>query len=659
MGLLDFVKRQMPVLSTPRTPAVVGKDRNLPAAKAAPVIESVDEVPAHVREKAIEKQRYLALVKTLIASGLVAKEACAKVAALHAGEFPILSTGGKNKASQLTYNNYRNWTRATRGIRNPEMQLVALADKYTRGDQPPKGDDKFWKALHAAFLNGHGVPVTQAYRAACQVMRQADPNAVVPTLHQARYQLLKVPQDILVLANKGEEAYKNSCCPYIDRDWSEVYPGQCLVGDSRTFDTRVKVWDEENNRTVAVRPTIVGLMDASSWYLAAYWITTEPVNTDTIINALRLYTAVAGNQPPAVCYFDNGADYCAMGFSTDMVIDGKPHSIFRELGIQLVNSIVKNARAKTIERLFRDIMQQFDKTFPDYLGSKPEQRTMDAAWYDAHPEELPTLDQFCQVFSHFLDEFHNTPKKGKIHKGKSPMEIWKARPERPVFSAERLKMAFLRPIGTRMVTRGPAVQVDNRMYFCNELEWNDKVMVKTSSMNPDSVYCFKLDGTYIGEAVQRESVGALALDDEAARQRISDGMAAGRRQLKNARTALGDLTGGGHLLSILELTAPETQRIISATEKAPIRTIKGKQYEFKRNTLPAAFPEAEDPRPARRKTSASESATVDRELLDIVHQARHRVEDADEEHAAIKMPVLDDFEQSDTPDYRAMLAMPD
>lgn len=653
MGIMEFLNK-LPVLAAPHTPAE--KKDNFAVAKITPVINSVDEVPAHTREKAIEKQRFITLVKTLTASGAVTKEACAKVAALHAGEFPILSQGGKNNASQLTYNNYRNWTRAARGIRNPEMQLVALADKYTRGNQPPKGDDRFWKALHSSWLGGHNVPITQAYLAACQVFRQVDPQAVVPTLHQARYQLLKVTPHILVLGKEGEEAYKNLCCPYIDRDWSGVYPGQCLVGDSRTFDTRVKVWDEENNRWIGVRPIIAGLMDAASWYLASYWITTEPVCADTIIDALRLYTAVAGNQPPAVCYFDNGADYCAQGFAKDMIIEGKPHSIFRELGIQLVNAIVKNPRAKTIERLFREIMQQFDKIFPDYLGSKPEQRTMDAAWFDKHPEELPTLEQFCQVFAHYLDEFHNTPKNGKIHKGKSPREIWDARPERPAFTDERLKMAFLKPIGTRIVCRGPAVQIDNRRFFCNDLEWNTKVMVKTESINPDHVYCFKLDGTLIGEATPKASISALALDDESARNQISDGMANGRRQLKNAKTFLHDLTGGGHLLSILELTAPETQRIITeAAAKKPIHKIKGQQYSFKRNTLPEAFPEAEDIKP-KPKTNVVESAKVDRKLLDIIHQARHQVAEAPEEHVNITIPEIKEDEQPETPDYRAMIA---
>ena len=56
--------------------------------------------------------------------------------------------------------------------------------------------------------------------------------------------------------------------------------------------------------------------------MSAYWITTEPVNADTLIRTLALYCLNTGGQPPAVAYFDNGKDYCAQGFSTPLVVDG-------------------------------------------------------------------------------------------------------------------------------------------------------------------------------------------------------------------------------------------------------------------------------------------------------------------------------------------------
>ena len=50
-------------------------------------------------------------------------------------------------------------------------------------------------------------------------------------------------------------------------------------------------------------------------------------------------------------YFDNGKDYTAKGFSTPFISsDNSEHSIFKELGVKMVNSLCYNGRAKTIER---------------------------------------------------------------------------------------------------------------------------------------------------------------------------------------------------------------------------------------------------------------------------------------------------------------------
>lgn len=656
MGLLDFVKRQLPAIRLPATITPAAPSRQT----VQPVITTVDEFPAHTREKALEKQRFVALVQTMVSGGSTLAIACDKVAALHGQEFPLLAQGGKNNASQLTLNNYRNWVRVAKGIRDPEMQLIALADKYARGFRAPKGDPRFWKELHAAWLNGRGIPITQAYRCACEIIRKIDPCAKVPTLAQAAYQLRRIPAAVTVLAEKGSEGFKNGVADYIDRSWDDIPAGYCIVGDSRTFDTRVKTWDEKNNRWVAKRPIVAGLMDAKSWSLVSYWITTEPVCADTIIDCLRLYVAKAGNQPPAVAYFDNGADYCAQGFAKDLIVEGKPHSIFRELGIRLINALPKNAKAKTIERMFRDTMQQFDKLFPDYLGSKPEQRTMDAAWFDKHPEELPSLEQFCQVFEMFLERYHTTPKSGHILKNQSPEDVWNNRPARPAMTPERLKMAFLRPIGTRIVGRGPAVQIDNARYICDDLEWNSKVLVKTDTLDPEHVYCFSLEGALLGEARTRDRINALALDDESARKAIGDQMARARRQLKDAKTTLHDLTGGKHLLSILELMSPENERLLaSSARKDPIHKVKGQEYAFARKTLAEAFPEAADVNPPPPRPALVDTPKVDRELLDMVHKSRHQQHEPVDEGVRLPprfaAPIDRDEEDAHTTDYRALV----
>ena len=419
-------------------------------------------------------------------------------------------------------------------------------------------------------------------------MREIDRTTPVPTYAQVRYQLAKLDPSTVILAREGEEAFKNRCVDFIRRDWSQILPGECLIGDSRIFDTRVKVWDDQKQRWIAVRPNIAGLLDARSWYLPAYWITTEPVNSLTLIDTLRLYFRVSGGTAPAHIYFDNGKDYCAKGFSTDFDAEGTPHSIFRELGIKLINSIAYNARAKTIERAFRDMMQQFDKLFPDYLGSRPGDRTLAADYYDTHAEELPSLQQFCEIFARWIADWHNTPKSGQIHKGKSPAEIWEKLDRSNALSDERLRMAFYKPEAVRSVGRGPAVSWNKKIFYSDSLKWGEKVLVKSDSMDPDHVLCFRPDGAFLCEARTRDRIRALALDDEIARKQISDSIARQRRQIRDAFTMLDDLTSGRHLASPLELLlAPDGSKIVNT---GTIGKVKGAAHSYTHHAIPEALP---------------------------------------------------------------------
>lgn len=592
MGALDFLKK----LPARRS------DSQLPAkpVRCVPAPVAVAELPVDARGKAAERLRFVRLVEiTKAMRRLSDADACEFVAVNHALEFPILRSSGHGGASQLTYNNLRNWRPAVRQGGGDDEILRRLADGYTRGIQKARGDARFWEYFYAFYLNLNRLPISVAYRNAAAKMRAIDPTVRIPTLAQARYRIAQLDPAVVILAREGEEACKNRCIDYIKRDWRDIPAGEVVIGDSRTFDTRVRVLDPQTGKYRAARPTIAALIDGRSWFMSAYWITTEPVNAETLIRTLALYCLNTGGQPPAVAYFDNGKDYCAQGFSTPLVVDGVEHSIFRELGITLINSIAYNARAKTIERAFRDMMQQFDKMFPDYLGSRPGERTLAADYFDTHPEELPDLDLFCRAFADWLDSYHATPKSGEIHRGKSPAEIWNARQPRPAMSAEQLRYAVCRPEGVRTVGRGPAVSLDGKLYYCDRLKVGTKALVKSDPFDPTRVLCYTPDGALIGEARTREAIRALALDDEEARAAISELIGRQRRQLREARTTLDRLTGGRSQASPIELFLADPDAPLVPVGSR--RSVKGAAHEFTRFTLPGTIePAPKEPESARK-----------------------------------------------------------
>ena len=586
-----------------------GKDRSAPPAprlgqadKPAPVAPApvgticaegqapaVHKLPAAARAKALERLRFVRAVQTAKRDRrLSERDAAQTVAAERAAEFPILCRSGKGGRSALIYNNFRNWSRAIAETADDETALDLLSDAYARGRRKLAGDKTFWEYFHAFYLNLNRLPLAVAYRMAVEKMRLSAPETRIPTLAQARYAVARMDLKTVVMAREGETAARNLCVDFIQRDWSEIPAGYCVVGDSRTFDTRVRVFDEAAQKWRAVRPTVAALIDARSWYFGAWWITTEPVNARTLINTLALYCHNSGGQPPAVAYFDNGKDYCARGFATPLEVEGHEHSIFRELGIRLQNATPYNGRAKTVERVFRDMMQRFDKMFPDYLGSTPEGRNAAADWFDSHAEELPSLQQFCELFDGYISQWHETPKAGRIHGGKSPWEIWEKREPRPAMTPAQLRFAFLRPEGVRQVARGPAVSFDNTFFYCDAVAVGEKVLVKSDPVDPTHVFLFTVEGALRGEARTRDAIRALAGDDE--QEALKALIARQRKQLAEARTTIHDLTGGREQVSPLELMlAPIDAKPALLGRKS---SVKGPSHTFRRLAMPGAIPAA-------------------------------------------------------------------
>ena len=589
-------KRQLQQVCTPVRNVVTTQIPNLPEPVRNVVTTQMTRLPEQLpalktdyRTEALERLQFLDLVESMKRQrrDLRDPEAVQAVAVQYVDQFRILLTSGHGGKGQLTYQNYRNWKRLLRqaspaGNLTREEALQVLAPRYHTGrKEQTAGDPKFWEELCKFFLHPNKPDLTECRRIAANLLRKRDPMAVVPSISQCYYYVRNMPVDVVIRGREGETAWRNSCCDYIQRDWTDTQPGELLIGDSRTFDTWVKIWDDDKQEWKPIRPTIAALMDARSWYLAGWEITVDPVNAETLIDTLAQYILNNGNQPPAMCYFDNGKDYCAQGFATPLNVEGFEHSIFNELGIKLTNATAFNARAKTVERFFQSQMNTFDKRFPAYLGSNALQRPDAADYFAKHPEELPTLEDFEKLFRAWLNETHAMPKGGRIHRGKSPSEIWEARPARPVWSDEALAFAFLRPVGIRTVGRGPSVTINGELYYSDEVSFGEKLLVKSSQWDRSMVLLCDPDGTPRGIARTREAVKAIAGDDAAQRALLSDRIARQRRQSARVVRMLQKLTGGDFGVSVIEyvMSIGADQRFI---KRDAILKVKGKEHHYRR-----------------------------------------------------------------------------
>jgi transposase InsO family protein len=518
-------------------------------------------------------------------TGQKRQECCQIVAARDSNLFPILTKSGQGGKSQLTYSNFRNWLQllGKKGKDYDWSNRDALVDCYNSGIQKLYGDENFWKLFRAFYLSQQQLSMAEARRLAMRKSREINPFAVIPSIDQIKYRVRQWDPTMVALARMGEEYVKNHHLSYINRDWSDVRVNEIWFSDHRVFDLPVKVWNKEKGKWEAVRPWLCAFTDAKSWYMVSWQITTESPNNETIRNGLAL--GISRHGRPAHLYIDNGKDFKKQGFSEPVKFGEHEHSILNCLGIDCITSLPYNGRAKTIERGFRNHAESFDKMFAGYLGNKPSARPDSAHYFYKNPEQLPTLEEFTQMFQSFLEDLHNRVNTGKIVGNRTPKDAFYngARLEKAPMNDIELYAAFLLPEPQlRQVRRGYSVTIGKKIYYGECLMkpksyLGKKVMIKTDRFNPEHVYAFEPDGKPIGECKTRKAIKALALTDDD-RRMISEAMKEQRDQMKRCYTMLNEATGGLHLLSPVELLAlPDNFDIVKL---GSTRSVKGASHTF-------------------------------------------------------------------------------
>ncbi len=81
---------------------------------------------------------------------------------------------------------------------------AAMADKR-RGRRQPYGNSLFWHMFYMLYLNRNRLYISQAYQMAVDIFRKKDQLAVIPTLHQVKYQVSKLDPAVVYVARYGEE----------------------------------------------------------------------------------------------------------------------------------------------------------------------------------------------------------------------------------------------------------------------------------------------------------------------------------------------------------------------------------------------------------------------------------------------------------------------
>lgn len=215
--------------------------------------------------------------------------------------------------------------------------------------------------------------------------------------------------DKWILARDGEKALSDIVEPYIKRDASLLEVGDILVADGHKL--AFQVINPFTGKPC--RATLVGFLDWKSTALVGYEIMLEE-NTQCIASALR-NAIINLDMVPKIVYQDNGRAFRAKYFTDDKGFTELGfQGLYSKLGIETVFARPYNARAKVIERFFKEFQEGFEKLLPSYIGSsiqnKPAYMMRNEKLHKSlHNEYIPTIEETIKMIDMWLSFKNSQP----------------------------------------------------------------------------------------------------------------------------------------------------------------------------------------------------------------------------------------------------------
>ena len=215
--------------------------------------------------------------------------------------------------------------------------------------------------------------------------------------------------DKWILARDGEKALSDKVEPYIKRDASLLEVGDILVADGHKL--AFQIINPFTGKPC--RATLVGFLDWKSTALVGYEIMLEE-NTQCIASALR-NAIINLDMIPKVVYQDNGRAFRAKYFTDDKGFTELGfQGLYSKLGIETVFARPYKARAKVIERFFKEFQEGFEKLLPSYIGSsiqnKPAYMMRNEKFHkNLHNEYIPTIEETIKMIDMWLSFKNSQP----------------------------------------------------------------------------------------------------------------------------------------------------------------------------------------------------------------------------------------------------------
>lgn len=317
---------------------------------------------------------------------------------------------------------YRKWN----AYRNNNIEgLIDKRGAWNKGNC--KIPAPVWDFFLYCWLDENQPTESLCYRKTIDWTTEFYPELVceIPTERSFRRRIERdVKYAIKVLMREGEKAFNDRCAPYIMRMYENLEANDCWIADNHTFDI-ISLDGKTKHRLY-----LTAFTDAKSGVMVGWNITESPCAQSTI---LALRHGIMRFGIPKCIYVDNGREFLNISFGgkghrshKSMEDQPEPPAILKRLGIEMRNAIVRNAKAKPIERTFRTVKEQFSKLFEGFCGGTILERP-ESLKFRIKSGKIPRDYEIRDVFDSWIDGEYNCQNYGgseRRFKGMSRIDVW-------------------------------------------------------------------------------------------------------------------------------------------------------------------------------------------------------------------------------------------
>ena len=424
--------------------------------------------------------------------------------------------------------------------------LKGLIDKRGKAKKGcTKIDEEVWQVFLSFYLDQAKHPIAKCLKYTKLYLKENGKEDLIDNIPAyctfTRHIKNDISDAMKTLGRDGEKAFDDRCAPYIKRTYDDMESNDYWIGDNHTIDVIVG----DSGKTM--RLYLTAFMDARSGIITCIYLTDNPSSQASIYSLRR---GIKKYGIPKNVYLDNGREFLTFDFGglghrakkNNNRYDPPP--ILERLGIHMVNALVRNAKAKVIERRFLDFKNSISKLFATYTGGnvieKPEILKI-----ELKNGNIPDKQEFIKEIEELIENYLNYEEyNGAVEadRGMRKIDVYNKNLHTKITATdEQLNLMMLRSTRPQKVTRrGVHLKVAGTRidYFNNELIMqllNKQVYLRYDPDDLSKVRVYGLEDRYIMDV---EADNTAVLEYGASKEEVKAAMAKTRAVKKATQKAL-------------------------------------------------------------------------------------------------------------------------